>query len=78
MGDNENAIKIQIWCALIADLLLKYVRRHAKKNWAFANLVSMIRLHLMNYINLFKFLNNPEKTLQVMERKPLPWSLFPS
>jgi len=78
MGDNENAIKIQIWCALIADLLLKYIRKHAKKNWAFANLVSMIRLHLMNYINLFKFLNNPEQSIEVSKSKPLSWSLFPT
>jgi hypothetical protein len=63
LGDNENAIKIQIWCALIADLLLKVIHRRTQKKWSFANLASMIRLHLMTYINLFKFLNHPEKAL---------------
>jgi hypothetical protein len=63
LGDNENAIKIQIWCALIADLLLKYIRKQVKKEWAFSNLASMVRLHLMNYIHLGKFLTNPERAI---------------
>lgn len=78
LGDNENAIKIQIWCALIADLLLKFIRRHTKRNWSFANLASMIRLHLMNYINLFKFLNDPEKAIEPINSKMMDWSLFPT
>lgn len=61
LGDNENAIKIQIWCAFIADLLIKIVQLKLKKKWAFSNLSSIIRLHLMSYINLFNFLNNPDK-----------------
>lgn len=60
LGDNENAIKIQIWCALIADLLLKIAQSKVVKKWSFANLASFIRLHLMNYTHLFKFLENPE------------------
>ncbi len=63
LGDNENAIQIQVWCALIADLLLKVITKQLKKKWSFSNLSSMIRLHLMTYINLRRFLNNPEKAL---------------
>ncbi len=61
LGDNQNAIRIQIWCALIADLLLQVVRRQVKRKWAFSNIVSVIRLHLFNYLNLFTFLENPER-----------------
>jgi len=61
LGDNVNAIKIQIWCAFIADLLIKLVQTRLQKKWAFSNLSSIIRLHLMSYINLFAFLNNPDK-----------------
>ncbi|TWR23717.1 IS4 family transposase [Mucilaginibacter pallidiroseus] len=61
LGDNENAIKIQIWCAFIADLLIKLVQVQLKRKWAFSNLTSIIRLHLMSYIHLFNFLNNPER-----------------
>ena len=60
LGDNENAIKIQIWCAFIADLLIKLVQIQLKRKWAFSNLTAIIRLHLMSYIHLFNFLNNPE------------------
>ena len=61
LGDNENAIKIQIWCAFIAVLLIKLVQSQLKRKWAFSNLSSIIRLHLMSYIDLFKFLNDPDK-----------------
>lgn len=60
LGDNENAIKIQIWTALIADLLIKIIQSQLKRKWSFANLRSIIRLHLMSYINLFSFLNQPD------------------
>lgn len=61
LGDNENAIKIQLWCAFIKDLLVKIVKDQLQKKWSFANISAMIRHHLMNYISLFGFLNNPEK-----------------
>lgn len=63
LGDNENAIRIQIWCALIADLILKIVQSHVKRPWNFSSLSSMIRIHLMSYTNLFGFLENPDKAL---------------
>jgi hypothetical protein len=63
MGDSENAIRIQIWCSLIADLLLKIIKKTAAVNWSFSNLAAMIRLHLLTYIHLTNFLRSPEKTL---------------
>lgn len=67
LGDNENAIRIQIWCMLICDLLtqvvLKKVNRTRKKGWSYANLSSMIKHHLMTYIDLLRFLMNPERAL---------------
>ena len=64
LGDSENAIKIQIWCTLIADLLVKIVKALGAKKWSFANLRSIIRIHLMTYIDLFLFLQNPEKAFR--------------
>lgn len=61
LGDNENAIKIQIWCTLIVNLLLTVIQKKIKRRWAFSNLASFCRLHLFNYIHLLKFLENPEK-----------------
>jgi len=61
LGDNENAIKIQIYCALIADMLLRVATKGIKRKWSFSNLASIIRLHLMNYTHLRNFLEHPEK-----------------
>ena len=67
LGDNQNAIKIQIWCTLIADLLTKVVKDRADKlrktKWSFSNVAGLIRQHLGTYIDLVRFLINPEKAL---------------
>ena len=52
LGDNENAITIQIWCALIALLLLQVIFNENKANMAFSILASIVSLHAMNYTNL--------------------------
>ncbi len=54
LGDNENAIKIQIYCVLIVNLLLAVIKKRLKRNWAFSNLVSFCKIHLFNYINLMR------------------------
>jgi hypothetical protein len=64
VGDNENAIKIQIYCALIANLLMTVVQKSLKRSWAFSNLVGFCKIHLFNYIHLISFLENPEKDWQ--------------
>lgn len=61
LGNNENTIKIKIWCTLIVNLLLTVIRKKIKRKWAFSSLVSICRLHLFNYMHLTKFLENPEK-----------------
>lgn len=69
LGDNENAIKIQIFCALIADLLLKLATAKVKRQWSHSNLASLVRLHLMNYTKLLQFLEDPYKCAII---DPLP------
>jgi hypothetical protein len=59
LGDNQNAIEIQIWVSLIIQLLMLVIQRRAKRKWAFSNMMSVIRYHLMTYIDLFKFLKSP-------------------
>lgn len=66
LGESQNAIRIQIWCALIADLLVHVLRRQLKRKWAFSNMVSLIRLHLFNYLDLYAFFENPDKCWVVM------------
>jgi hypothetical protein len=61
LGDNENAIKIQIYCVLIVNLLMGVIKKSVKRKWSFSNLVSFCRIHLFNYFHLTKFLESPEK-----------------
>ncbi len=51
-GDNANAIEIQIWCALIALLLLDVTHKANNSTMAFSILATIIRLHIMNYVDL--------------------------
>jgi hypothetical protein len=60
LGDNQNAIEIQIWVSLIISLIMLVIQRKAKRKWAFSNMMSVIRYHLMTYIDLFKFLKKPD------------------
>jgi Transposase DDE domain len=51
-GDNANAIEIQIWCALIALLLLDVMHKEHNSNMPFSIMATLIRLHIMNYVAL--------------------------
>lgn len=70
LGDNQNAIEIQIWCGLIIQLLMLVIQRKTTRKWAYSNMVSMVRFHLMTYIDLFKFLENPNKQWNELTTKP--------
>jgi IS4 transposase len=76
LGDNENAIKIQIYCVLIVNLLLAVIKKTLKRSWAFSNLVSFCKIHLFNYIHLMKFLENPEKDWQIVRLETVQLALF--
>lgn len=60
LGDSQNAIEIQIWVSLIVQIIMLVIQRKAERKWAFSNMMSVIRYHLMTYIDLFKFLKSPE------------------
>ncbi len=60
LGDSQNAIEIQIWSVMIANLLIMLVKSRIKRSWAFSNIVSLIRRQLMSYNCIYKFLQDPE------------------
>ncbi len=70
LGDNQNAIEIQIWSALIVQLIMLVIQRRIKRNWAYSNMIGVMRFHLLTYINLFKFLENPHKEWWELSSKP--------
>ena len=59
VGTTENALRIQIWTALIAILLLKWLHHLSKAKWSLSNLASMLRLNLFTYRDLTAWLDNP-------------------
>lgn len=62
VGTSENALRIQIWTALIAILLLKWLHHLSKAKWSLSNLASMLRLNLFTYRDLRNWLDNPFET----------------
>jgi IS4 transposase len=76
LGDNENAIKIQIYCVLIVNLLMGVIKKSLKRQWSFSNLVSFCRIHLFNYIHLTKFLESPEKDWELNTKSDGQLGLF--
>jgi hypothetical protein len=80
LGDNENAIEIQIWAAMLANLLITLVKSRVRRKWAFSNMVSIIRQQLMNYIDIYSFLEDPEGAwlrINKQREKRYERSLFP-
>jgi len=76
VGTSENALRIQIWTALIALLILKWLHFLSRARWSLSNLASMLRLNLFTYRDLVAWLNNPNETPPLIpppEQLRLPW-----
>lgn len=65
-GESANAIKIQIWVTLIANLLLSVLQSSLTRPWSFSGLATMVRIVLMYYLNLEKFFNQPDADFKMM------------
>lgn len=76
LGDNENAIRIQIYCALIANLLMTVIQKSVKRAWSFSNLVSFCKIHLFNYIHLLRFLEHPDRDWRKETQLQVQYRLF--
>ena len=79
-GESANAIKIQIWVTLIANLLLMVMQRRLTRSWSFSGLATMVRINLMYYVDFYGLFNHPEKDWESILKAatgepPLP-SLF--
>jgi hypothetical protein len=59
VGTSANALKTQIWIALIAMLVLKYLHLKSTYNWSFSNLVTLVRQQLFVYRDLYPWLDDP-------------------
>lgn len=60
LGDNQNAIQIQIWVCMIAWLLMQVIKAQVKRKWSLSNMMTAIHILMNSYIGLYDFLNLPE------------------
>ena len=65
-GESANAIKIQIWVTLIANLLISLLQSSLERRWSFSGLATMMRIVLMYYLNIQTFFNKPDEDLRLM------------
>ena len=59
VGTSANALKTQIWTALIAMLILKYLKLKSSFGWSLSNLVALLRQQLFVYRDLYAWLDEP-------------------
>ena len=62
VGTSANAVRIQIWTALVAVLVVRYLQFRSAFKWAVSNLVALLRWNLFTYRNLWEWLNRPFDT----------------
>jgi len=67
VGTTSNAVRIQMWCSMIAMLLFRYLKNKAEYRWHLSNLVTFLRINLFVKIDLWKWINKP-----VMEKANPP------
>ena len=78
VGTSANALQTQVWTALIALLVLKYLQLRARFGWSLSNLAALLRQQLFVYRDLFPWLDQPFQPPplldEVAEQMPLSWS----
>ena len=75
VGTSENALRIQIWTALLALLLLKWLHHLSRAGWSLSNMATLLRLNLFTYRPLREWLDDPFRTpplVPVPEQLRLP------
>jgi len=73
-GESPNAIKIQVYCVLMAQLLLVVIRKKSETKKSFANMITVIRLHLMSYVELLEFIKDTYKAWRKTYSAPFAFS----
>lgn len=79
VGTSENALYIQIWTALIAMLLIKFLQFKSKLCWSLSNLVAFLRWNLFTYRNLWEWIDKPFETKPFVPESvqyPIPFHGF--
>jgi Transposase DDE domain/Domain of unknown function (DUF4372) len=70
-GESENAIRIQVFSVLIAQVLMVVIRKKSETKRSFTSIITVVRLHIMSYVNLFDFLKDTYKAWRSSNSPPL-------
>jgi len=77
-GENENAIRTQVWCTLIAQLLLTILQKKAAVKRAFSTVATLVRIHLVSMLDVYELLKNTSRSwAKVKVKNARQPSLFP-
>ena len=67
VGTSTNAVKIQIWTASIAMLILRFLQLRSQFGWSLSNLLALLRMNLFTHRDLWTWLDHP------LETAPIPY-----
>ena len=68
-SETENGIKTQIWCTLIAQLLLQVLRVKSESKKAFSTMAALIRIHLISHLDIFWMVQNSRRTYTKQKKR---------
>ncbi len=69
-GENENAIRTQVWCTLIAQLLMTVIQKMAQTKKAFSVVASLVRIHLVSLLDVFELLRSTKREYSKQRGSP--------
>jgi hypothetical protein len=69
-GENENAIRTQVWCTLIAQLLLTVIQKIAQTKKAFSVVAALVRMHLISMLDVNDLLRSTNRSYQIARGSP--------
>ena len=78
VGTSANSVKTQVWTALIAILILKFLQLKASFSWSLSNLVALLRMNLFTHRDLWAWLNTPFEGPPTAEIEIRQASLIPA
>jgi len=70
-GENETAIRTQVWCTLIAQLLLTVLQKKAKVEKAFSIVATLVRIHLISLLDVYELLRGTKRSFEKLHSPPL-------
>ena len=75
-GENENAIRTQVWRTLIAQLLLRVLQKKQRLKKAFSTVATLIKIHLVSLLDVIELIQNTKRFWKIQTSKVMATTLF--